>query len=63
MNKLRKYYTDLQSDAKNNFDKLTSDRTKKLIAFTNQEYEAHIQQGEYSHLDELAFYQDKLNTL
>lgn len=36
MNKLRKYYSDLQSDAKNNFDKVTADRAKKLLAFTNQ---------------------------
>jgi hypothetical protein len=38
MNKLRKYYNDLQNDAQNNFDKITPDRVKKLLAFTNQEY-------------------------
>jgi len=47
MNKLRKYYSDLQNDANNNFDKVTSDRLKKLVAFTNQEYESHVQQGTY----------------
>jgi hypothetical protein len=63
MNKLRKYYADLQNDANNNFDKVTSDRLKKLIAFTNQEYESHVQQGQYDNLDELSFYQDKFTTV
>lgn len=63
MNKLRKYYSDLQNDANNNFDKVTSDRLKKLVAFTNQEYESHVQQGAYQHLDQLSFYQDKFNTI
>ena len=63
MNKLRKYYSDLQNDANNNFDKVTSDRLKKLLAFTNQEYESHVQQGQYDNLDELSFYQDKFTTV
>lgn len=45
MNKIRKYYSDLQNDANNNFEKVTTDRLKKLLAYANQEYASQMQQG------------------
>jgi hypothetical protein len=63
MQKIRKAYPEVQSDARNNFDKVTLERAKMLFAYSNKEYESQIAQGEYQNLDELSFYQDKFRIL
>jgi len=59
MQKLRDLYAETQNNARNNFDKITLDRCKKIQAYANKEIESASGQDDYTNLEELMFYQEK----
>ena len=63
MQKLRQLYAETQNNAKVNFDKVTLERCKKILAYANREYDSMIAQGDYTHIEEISFYQEKYRQL
>jgi hypothetical protein len=51
MQKLRDLYKETQRNANENFEKVTQDRMKKILAFANKEYESMLNKNDFTYLD------------